>query len=73
MRDITVCPSTLKCGPMCEIIALSAPRSPESRVTMRPDRLLTAQASHGPNQACVEMALEGVPECCSGAQSRTER
>ena len=30
-------------------------------------------ASHGSNRACAEMALEGVPECCSGARARRER
>ena len=30
-------------------------------------------ASHGSNRACVEMPLEGVSECCSGARARRER
>ena len=29
--------------------------------------------SHGSNRVCAEMALEGVPECCSGARARRER
>ena len=53
----------------CRSHSLTKPRDQLESVSSH--RWLTS-ALHGSNRACVEMPLEGMPECCSGARARRE-
>ena len=56
----------------CHVKATSPP-SHVGTQSEHPPIACSHTASHGSNRACMEVPLEGVPECCSGARARRER
>ena len=61
---------TCGCRSLSSLVACC---SPQQRVLYAPQQSVPPSLAKGSNRPCVEMALDAVPEYCSGARARRER